>query len=88
MTKRSKLDIVKDILKIIQQQRSIKITPLIRKSNLSTARFQHYYEDLITKNLVVEQQTPPGKTIHLTEKGYRFLEKYQAIRNFIEEFEL
>ena len=90
MTKRSKLEIINDMLKIIQENRnSIKPTPLLRKSKLSSLRFKEYYTGLVERNLAREITSKEGeKFIILTEKGFKFLEKYKTIVNFIDEFEL
>jgi len=90
MTKRGRLEIIKDIFSIIKDNHnSIKITPLIRKSNLSTQRFNGYYNELIQKKLIIERKVEQNtKTISLTEKGCRYLEKYANIIGFIEEFDL
>ena len=88
MKKRQKLEIIKDILEIVKNKREIKHTPLLRKSNLSSARFKEYYADLINKELIKTTNEDKGKKIILTEKGQRFLEKYVAIVHFIDEFEL
>jgi predicted transcriptional regulator len=37
---------------------------------------------------VKEVHRKDGKYVSLTEKGERFLDKYQTIINFIEEFEI
>ena len=74
MAKRNKLEIIKDILNIIQENRSIKPTPLLRKSNLSSSRFKEYYSELLQKEF--------------TKKGREYLEKYFVIISFIDEFEL
>lgn len=67
----------------------IKPTPLLRKSKLSSLRFKEYFTELIDKNLIKEIIGKEGeKHIILTEKGFKFLEKYKTIINFIEEFEL
>lgn len=92
MAKRGKLELIKDILSIINSSRhGITITPLIRQSNMSTARFQEYYRELQSKGLVKETSheiNSEKKRIFITDKGRRFLEKYQNIISFIEEFEL
>jgi predicted transcriptional regulator len=87
MAKRNKLEIIRDILRIVQESRSIKPTPLLRKSNISSSRFKEYYSDLLNKEFIKETYEK-NKKISLTEKGSRFLEKYQIIINFIDEFEL
>jgi len=89
MAKRNKLEIIQNILKIIQENHnSIKPTPLLRQSNISTARFKDYFNDLIKKKFIRETGHKGNKYISLTEKGFKFLEKYKTIINFIDEFEL
>jgi len=89
MVKREKLEIIRDILNVIHENRnSIKITPLIRKSNMSTQRFKEYFSELSQKGFVKEINSNGEKSISITEKGSKFLEKYKTIVNFIEEFEL
>lgn len=90
MKKRGRLEIIKDILKTIQENRNnIRYTPLLRKSNMSTFKFNEYYDELIEKEFIKETTGNSGeKVITLTQKGFNFLEKYKTIINFIEEFEL
>jgi len=86
--KRERLEIIRDILKVVNEKRVIKITPLLRKSNLSSSRFYQYLQDLIEKKFILEIQSKEGKQIQLTEKGQKYLERYNSIVRFIEEFEL
>jgi predicted transcriptional regulator len=90
MTKRGKLEVMRDILKIIQESRNfIRPTPLLRKSKLSSVRFKEYFLELVEKDLVKEINDKKGdKFVILTEKGFKFLDKYKTIISFIEEFEL
>jgi predicted transcriptional regulator len=90
MKKRGRLEIIKDILRVIQENRnSIRQTPLLRKSNVSTLKFKEYSQELIEKKFIKETKNNSGeKVISLTQKGFDFLEKYKTIVNFIEEFEL
>jgi predicted transcriptional regulator len=90
MIKRGKLEIMKDILKIIQENKnSIKPTPLLRKSGLSSVRFKEYYNELINRELIKECKIKEeSRQIILTEKGFKFLDRYKAIISFIEDFEL
>ena len=89
MAKRSKLEIIRDILYIIlDNNKSIKLTPLLRKSNLSSTRFYEYYNELMTKDFIVEIKDDKGKLVKITDKGKRFLDKYRTIIDFIDEFEL
>jgi predicted transcriptional regulator len=89
MAKRGKLEIMRDILKLIKENRNmIKPTPLLRRSNLSSKRFQEYFSELLEKGFVREANDRSGKLIALTDKGFRYLERYSTITSFIEEFEL
>lgn len=88
--KRDRLEVIYDFLKIIRDnQNSIKPTPLLRKSNLSSQSFAEYFEELLSKGFIKEVNNKKGrKVITLTDKGFKFLERYKMIVGFIEEFEL
>ena len=89
MAKRGKLEIIHDILKIIHESRNtIKPTPLLRRSNISSSRFKGYFQDLVNKEFIIEKNFGKEKRIEITPKGLRFLEKYKTIINFIDEFDL
>ncbi|MGV8151672.1 MAG: winged helix-turn-helix domain-containing protein [Candidatus Nanoarchaeia archaeon] len=90
MGKRAKLEIIRDILMIVRENRnSIKPTPLLRKSGLSSLSFKEYYLELVEKKFIMEISGKNNeKRIGLTEKGFKFLEKYKTIIEFIDEFEL
>ncbi len=88
--KRDRLEVIRDFLKIIKENHnSIKPTPLLRKSNLSSQRFNEYFEEMVEKDFIKENNDKKGrKFITLTDKGFKYLEKYSMITGFIEEFEL
>ena len=88
--KRDRLEIIYGFLKLIQDNHnSIKPTPLLRKSNLSSQSFKEYFEELLTKGFVKELVDKKGrKYITLTDKGFSYLQKYNTILGFIDEFEL
>lgn len=88
--KRDRLEVVRDILMIIRDHsNSIKPTPLLRYSNLSSQRFSEYFKDLLNKELVKEiMDKKERKHITLTDKGFRYLERYKAIKEFVDEFDL
>lgn len=90
MPKRDRLEIIYSILKIIQDHHnSIKPTPLLRYSNVSSQSFSDYYKELKEKEFVRENIDNKGKKfISLTDKGFLYLEKYKIILGFIDEFEL
>ena len=89
MRRRDRLEVIYDILEIINKNHnSIKPTPLLRKSNLSSQSFAEYFEELTKKQFVKEIEDKKSKFITLTDKGFKFLEKYRMILGFIEEFDL
>jgi len=88
--KRDRLLVIFDILNIIRQHNnSMKITPLLRYANLSSNSFSDYYTELISKEFIKEIINNDGrKYVTLTDKGFKYLEKYKLISGFIDEFEL
>ncbi|MFH1638584.1 MAG: winged helix-turn-helix domain-containing protein [Candidatus Woesearchaeota archaeon] len=88
--KRDRLEVIYDILSLIRQRNnSIKPTPLLRHSNLSSLGFTEYMGYLIEKGFVREVSDSKGKKSYtLTDKGFGYLEKYKMILGFIDEFEL
>lgn len=90
MKKRDRLEVIFDILNVIRSKgNSIKPTPLMRYANLSTQGFNDYIDELKSKNLVKEINDKKNrKHLTLTDKGFRYLEKYQAIISFVDEFDL
>ncbi|MDA3836647.1 MAG: hypothetical protein PF542_03415 [Nanoarchaeota archaeon] len=90
MQKRGRLEVIRDILRIIKDKNnSIKPTPLLRYSNLSSQRFAEYHKELIEKKFIEETEDKKGKkSISLTSKGFKFIEKYSLIVDFIDDFGL
>jgi predicted transcriptional regulator len=88
--KRDRLEVIYDFLSIIRDyHNSIKPTPLLRKTNLSSQSFADYLQELIEKEFVKEMiDEKKRKYITLTDKGFMYLEKYKDILGFIDEFEL
>jgi predicted transcriptional regulator len=88
--KRDRLEIIHDILKIVRDNNnSIKPTPLLRYSNLSSRSFNEYFVELKVKGLLKEVLDKKKKRyITLTDNGFEFLEKYKQIKGFIDEFNL
>jgi len=88
--RRDRLGMIFDILDIIRHHHnSIKPTPLLRHSNLSSQSFSEYFNELMDKGFIKEITDDNGKKfITLTDRGFSYLEKYKLISGFIEEFEL
>lgn len=90
MAKRDRLEIIYSILKIVHDNNnSIKPTPLLRFSNISSQSFSEYYDELLKKEFIREELDKNNKKyVSLSDKGFLFLEKYKYIIDFIDEFEL
>jgi predicted transcriptional regulator len=88
--KRDRLKVIFDVLKIIKDHNnSIKPTPLLRYSNLSTKSFNDYMNELVEREFVKQIKDDKGKkAITLTDKGFQYLDKYRMIVGFIEDFGL
>jgi predicted transcriptional regulator len=87
--KRERLDVIKDILQTIRQNREIKPTRLLYASNLSPQMFKEYINELISKKFIkLDIDENERKTFSLTKKGQDFLLEYKMIENFIENFGL
>ena len=81
---------MRDILDIIKNNHKIKPTPLLRKSGLSSARFKEYYNEVLQRGLIKEitEENSNNKYLILSERGFKFLERYRIIIDFIDEFDL
>lgn len=87
--KRERLDVIRDILQTIRQNREIKPTRLLYASNLSPQMFKEYINELISKKFIkFEIDEKDKKTFSLTKKGQDFLMEYKVIESFIENFGL
>ena len=87
MAKRSRLDIITDMLHAIMEKNSeIKPTHLMYKSNLSHTQLNSYLEELIDKNLVNRTTKNDYEYIIITDKGRHFLQKLMEMREFEKTF--
>ena len=87
--KRSRLEVIHDILLVIQQKDGrIKPTHILYKSNLSHQMLSEYLAELKEKGMITEITKGGGKTYSLTQKGYDYINKYKMIKEFITSFGL
>ncbi len=87
--KRSKLEIIRDILNVIKNRNGkIKPTHILYKSNLSYSMMEEYLNELIEKEFIIEMKKENNKTYSITEKGSTYLQKYKLISEFTESFGL
>jgi len=87
--RRSKIDIVHDILKAMHDKGGrIKPTHLLYKSNLSHKRMKEYLEELLGKKLILEEKDDDKTMYAITEQGSEFLANYRKLKEFTEAFGL
>jgi predicted transcriptional regulator len=87
--KRERLEVIHDILKsIMDNNNHIGPTKLLYSSNLSPQMFKEYTIELIDKGFIDNTAYSDKKIFSLTKKGFEFIEKYDYIRKFIENFGL
>ncbi|MEK6906802.1 MAG: winged helix-turn-helix domain-containing protein [Nanoarchaeota archaeon] len=87
--KRERLEVIRDILNAIRENREIKPTRLLYASNLSPQMFKEYIDELIKKDFIMlKSSEDEKKTFLLTKKGFDFLQQYKVIENFVQNFGL
>lgn len=87
--KRERLDVIRDIIQTVKDNRQIKPTRLLYASNLSPQMFKEYINELISKKFIkLDIDGKDKKTFSLTKKGQDFLMEYRVIESFIENFGL
>ncbi|MFH1376922.1 MAG: winged helix-turn-helix domain-containing protein [Candidatus Woesearchaeota archaeon] len=87
--KRSRLDIINDILVSIQEKKGeIKPTHLMYKANLSHTQMNNYLQGLIEKNFIQRTKVKDKDFIAITEKGHQFIQKIREMKIFEESFGL
>ena len=85
--RRSKLEIVGDILNAIQAKGgTIKPTHLLYKSNLSHERMKLYVEELEGKGLIEEKEVKEKKMFSITDKGFEFLASFRKVKEMEDAF--
>ena len=87
--KRARLEVIYDILSVMRaNQGRMNPTRLIQKSNLSPQMFRGYIDELLHKELVMEETSKKRREFVLTERAYLFLERYDVFQHFVQEIGL
>lgn len=86
--KRSRLEVIRDILAVLKTHKKVKITHLIYKANLSNNSIKPYISEL-TKNFMIEEIEEGGKKFYkLSKKGEDFLLEFEKIKIFSDAYGL
>ncbi len=86
MAKRTKLEVTRDILDILQKNRQVKITHLIYKANLSNNSIKPYMQYLLSNKMMEEVKDKDKRFFKITPKGNEFLMEFSKIKVFSESF--
>lgn len=85
--KRSRLDIITDMLSTLQQHGGeLKPTHLMYKSNLSHVQMTSYLEELLEKEMIKKVKKKNNEYILITDKGHEFFDKLRQMREFEKTF--
>ena len=86
--KRTRLEVINDLLEIIKKYKQARITQLIYKANLSNNSIKPYIKELLEQALITETVEKEKKFYALAAKGEEFLIEYKKIKIFSESYGL
>lgn len=84
--KRTKLEVIKDLLEVLKKGKQAKITHLIYKANLSNNSIKPYLEELLANKLMEANEQEGKKYFTITKKGEDFLQDYNKIKILSESY--
>lgn len=88
MKKRTRLEVIKDLLEVLQRNKQVKITHLIYKANLSNNSIKPYIEYLLKNNLAEQMIIDEKRVFKINPKGNEFLTEFNKIKIFSESYGL
>lgn len=83
--RRSKLDIIVDILLLLHKHGKQSKTMIMRRANLNLKRVNKYISFLLSKNFILLNEGSPQK-IMITRRGIKFVEEYNKLKEAEEKF--
>ncbi|MEM4755508.1 MAG: winged helix-turn-helix domain-containing protein [Candidatus Woesearchaeota archaeon] len=86
--KRTKIEIIHDMLQAILSKGKIKPTHVMYKANLSHNLLKGYLEELLEKEMIKEVEERNYTYLVITDKGVEFLNEFRKMKDFQETFGL
>ena len=86
--KRTKFEIIYDMLLAVMNKGKIKPTHVMYKANLSHNLLKTYLEELIEKDMIKEMKEKNYIYLIITDKGVDFINEFRKMKEFQETFGL
>ncbi len=84
---RSRIRIIADLLFTLKESNEgLKITELVRRSNVPYVRLTEIIDELLKKGLIKQINGEEGQLYIITQKGIKFLDEYRKFSKFAEGF--
>lgn len=84
--KRTRIEIIRDILEVLKKNKKVKITHLIYKSNLTNNSVKIILENLLENQLVQKISEKEKTFFSITKKGEEFLDEFNKIKVFSDAY--
>jgi len=88
MKKRTKLEVIKNLLEVLKQNKKVKITHLIYKANLSNNSIKPHIESLLKNQFILQEENEGKKMYYITSKGQEFLDEFKKMKIFEDSYGL
>jgi len=76
MIRRSKLEVLMDIMKVVAEEREAKRTKIMYKANLAWNVLKESLDSMEKKGIITSKATPAGVVVFATQEGLALLNKY------------
>lgn len=86
--KRTKLEVIRDVLNVLKEHGNVKITHLIYKSNLSYVIIKEYIKELTERGMMKPIKQEEKSFYTITPRGLQFLKEFEKIKIFTEAYGL
>ena len=86
--KRTKLEVIRDLLEILRKNKQVKVTHLIYKANLSNNSIKPYLEELMNNKMIENDIIEDKRRFNITKKGEEFLKEFNKIKIFSDSYGL
>jgi len=84
MTRRSKLEMQIDILKVLARHGPLKLTHIMYKANVNCSVLRQYLDFLIEQNLVEEKSVGKKRIVYaITERGKTVLKHFRELQSVL-----